>query len=399
MKSNKNFILLVTGQSIANLGDIFYIVSVISILYNLTSSAAISAMVPFTITSAMFLSNLLTPLLLGKYRLKTLLVWTQGFKTVLLVGLLIFVHVFLNGSNYWVIYFIIGLIGFFDGCANPIMRTFLPYYVEDRLLVKANGMLETLTQMIQIVAWLFGGLLLLAVSPIQMIMIVSFLFLISSITLSLLQHVKYEEEKEKEATFWSKLTEGWRSIGATPVLRKIMQMDMIETIAGTVWIAAIVYVYVEEVLAAGEQWWGFINGSFFIGFLVGSLYCLKFPDLVEKYKFYFICFGALISGMLTIVFGSISHPVIALFLSASIGLFSQVKNIPQETVIQRSVAIEKLVTVYTSLGTVGSGIFGVSALVIGITTDLIGVRAVFVISGLLLVIVTLIVFLNKKLFV
>ena len=29
MKSNKNLILLMTGQPIANLGDIFYIVSVI----------------------------------------------------------------------------------------------------------------------------------------------------------------------------------------------------------------------------------------------------------------------------------------------------------------------------------------------------------------------------------
>lgn len=397
MKSNKNFMLLVSGQSIANLGDVFYIVSVISILYSLTGSAAASAMVPFTITSAMFLSSLLTPLLLGKYRLKSLLVWTQGFKTLLLAGLLIFLYVFLNEFNYWIIYLIIGLIGFLDGCANPIMRTLLPYYVEDALLVKANSMVETLTQMIQIVAWLFGGLLLLTVSPLELIMIVSFLFLISSIALSLLQNVNHLGEKV--TGFWSQLTEGWRSIGSTPVLRKIIQMDILETIAGTVWIAAIVYVYVELVLVAGEQWWGFINGSFFIGFLVGSLYCLKYPHIVEKYKFYFICFGSLLSGVLTIVFGSISHPVIALFLSASIGLFSQVKNIPQQTVIQRSVSIEKLVTVYTSLGTVGSGIFGVSALAIGITADLVGIRAVFVISGLLLVIVALIVFLNKKLFV
>lgn len=397
MKSNKNFMLLVTGQSIANLGDIFYIVGVISILYSLTGSTAASAMVPFTITSAMFLSSLLTPLFLGKYRIKTLLVWSQGLKTLLLIVLLIVGIVFLNEFNYWIFYFLIGIIGFLDGCSNPIMRTFLPYYVEDALLVKANSMVETVTQTIQIVAWLFGGLLLLAVNPFQMIIIVSFLFIISTLILSLLQHVKHVEEQETHV--WSQLTEGWRSIGTTPVLKKIVQMDILETIAGTVWIAAVVYVYVEKVLAAGEQWWGFINGAFFIGFFIGSLYCLKYPHLVEKYKFYFICFGALLSGLLTIIFGSISHPVIALFLSVSIGLFSQVKNIPQQTVIQRSVPMEKLVTVYTSLGTVGSGIFGVSALVIGITADLVGVRAVFIISGFLLLIVGLIVIWNKKLFV
>lgn len=397
MKSNKNLLLLLTGQSIANLGDVFYIVSVISILYSLTGSAAASAMVPFTITTAMFISSLLTPVLLGKYRLKTLLVWSQGLKTVLLGILLIFVYVFINDTYYWGIYFLIGLIGFLDGCANPIMRTLLPYYVEDASLVKANSMVETVTQMIQIGAWVLGGLLLLAISSFQLIVIVCFLFLLSSITLSLLQHVNHLEEKE--TSIWSQLTEGWRSIGSTPVLRKIMQMEILETIAGTVWIAAIVYVYVEQVLSAGEQWWGFINGSFFIGFLVGSLYCLKYPHIVEKYKFLFIYFGALFSGVLTIIFGSISHPIIALFLSASIGLFSQLKNIPQQTVIQRSISIDKLVTVYTSLGTVGSGIFGISALVIGITADLVGIRAVFIISGLLLLIVGFIVFRNKRLFV
>lgn len=397
MKSNKNFILLVLGQSIANLGDVFYIVSVISILYSLTGSATVSAMVPFTITTAMFVSSILTPLFLGKYRLKTLLVWTQGFKTVLLAGLLIFVHLFFYESNYWIIYFIIGFIGFLDGCANPLMQTLMPYYVEDALLVKANSMVETVTQMIQIGAWLFGGLLLLTVSPFQLIMIVGLLFVISSVTLSLLQHVNHVEKTE--TNIWSQLTEGWSSIGSTPVLRKIMQMDILETIAGAVWIAAIVYVYVEQVLRSGEQWWGFINGSFFIGFLVGSLYCLKFPHLVEKYKFYFMCGGALISGVLTIIFGSISQPVIALFLTASIGLFGQLKNIPQQTVIQRSVPIDKLVTVYTSLGTVGSGIFGLSALAFGITADLVGIRAVFVISGFLLLIVGVIVIRNKKIFV
>lgn len=82
MKPNKNLVLLVTGQYIANLGDVFYIVGVISILYSLTGSAAISALVPFTITMSMFISSLLTPLLLGKYRLKTLLVWSQGLKTI-----------------------------------------------------------------------------------------------------------------------------------------------------------------------------------------------------------------------------------------------------------------------------------------------------------------------------
>lgn len=396
MKSNKYFLLLMLGQSVANLGDIFYIVSVISIIYSLTGSAAIAAFVPFTITTAMFISSLLTPLVIGKWRLKTLLVGSQIGKTILLIGLGLFVFLFLQDTNYYFIFFFIAGIALLDGCANPIMRTFFPYYVKDEQLVKANSIAESTTQIIQIGAWLFGALLLLVITTIQLIWIVSFLFLLSCLLLSFLPHVNHIEEREQN--FWLQLTEGWKSIGSTPVLKTTIQMDILETIAGTVWIAAIVYVFVEQGLHVGEQWWGMINGAFFIGLLLGSLYCLKFSRFVDQYKYRFIFVGAFISSILTILFGTTSHPVLALILSAGIGLFGQLKNIPQGTIIQRSVPLEKLVTVYTSMGAVGTGVFGISSLLIGILADLLGVRAVFIVSSILLAFVSLIAFKNKRLF-
>lgn len=396
MKQNKNFIVLLTSQSIANLGDIFYIVSVISGLYSLTGSAAISSLVPFTITTAMFISSLLTPLFLGKYRLKTLLIWTQTGKTFLLALLVVFLLFFMHSNNYWFIFFVIGGISLLDGCANPIMRAFLPQYVDDSQLIKANSIVESVTQLIQIGAWLFGGLLLLMLSPNWLILIVCGFFLVSTILTYLLEDVIHEE-KEKD-TLWNQFSEGWISIKKTPVLKKIMLMDILETIAGAVWIAAILYIYVETALHEGEQWWGFINGAFFIGLLVGSIICMKYSNVTDTYKQYFIGYGAFISGILTIIFGSISFPLLAIILSVGIGLTSQLKNIPQQTIIQRSIPKEKLVTVYTSLGTVGTGLFGISSLAIGIAVDLVGVRIVFILSGVLLLLVSLVVLKNRRLF-
>ncbi|WP_144511244.1 MFS transporter [Bacillus sp. FJAT-22090] len=397
MKVNKNFWFLTIGQSLANLGDIFYVVSVISILYQMTQSATVTAFVPFTITTAMFVSSILTPLAIGKWRLKTLLVGTQIGKTILLIGLGIFVLFFLQKTNYFFIFFILAGIAFLDGCANPILRTFLPYYVVDDQLVRANSIVESIGQIIQIGAWLFGALLLLVISAIQLVWLVSGLFLLSCLFLCFISHVHHAEEKEEK--LWDLLTKGWKSIVATPLLRKVIQMDILETIAGAVWIAAIVYIFVEQALHAGEQWWGLINGSFFIGLLIGSIFCVKFQRVVEHCKYYFIFGGSLLGGVLTVLFGITSQPVIALILSAGIGLFSQLKNIPQQTAIQRSVSTDKLATVYTSLGTVATGVFGISSLLIGILADLFGIRVVFLISGFLLAMVSLIAFKNKQLFV
>ncbi|WP_313891190.1 MFS transporter [Psychrobacillus sp.] len=397
MKQNKNFLFLMLGQSVANLGDVLYIVSIISLLYQLTHSATVAAFIPFTITSGMVVSSILAPLLIGKWRLKTLLLMSQIGKTILLIGLGVFIFLFLQQANYYFIFLIIAGIAFLDGFANPILRTFLPYYVEENELVKANSIVETISQTIQIGAWLFGGLLLLVVSSSELIWLVACLFVLSSVFLGLIEHVDHLAIKEDNR--WTQLMQGWNSIRSTPVLKKMIQIEFLETVAGTVWIAAIIYVYVEQALHVGEQWWGLINGAFFIGLLVGSLFCVKFSHLVDQYMYRFIFLGALVCCVLTILFGATSQPILALFLSAGIGLFGQLKNIPQQTIIQKSVPTEKLVTVYTSMGMVSMAAFGIFSLIMGIWVDLIGVRAVFMFSGLILAIVPLILFKNKSILV
>lgn len=70
-----------------------------------------------------------------------------------------------------------------------------------------------------------------------------------------------------------------------------------------------------------------------------------------------------------------------------------------QTIIQTSIPKKKLTTVYTSLGALSTGVFGVASLVMGILADLVGVRSVFLVSGVLLAIVTVIVYRDKHLFV
>lgn len=60
MKLNRNFNYLLAGQSLANIGDVLYIVSIIYLIFELTESATAAAAVPFVITGSMFISNLLT---------------------------------------------------------------------------------------------------------------------------------------------------------------------------------------------------------------------------------------------------------------------------------------------------------------------------------------------------
>ncbi|MCM3670490.1 MFS transporter [Mesobacillus maritimus] len=396
MKLNKNFTFLLLGQSLANIGDVLYMVSVISTIFVLTGSATASSFVPFTITSCMFLSSLLTPLLVGKINLKWLMAGSQIGKTVLLF-ILGFMFIGITASNYIFIFLIIGLIALLDGCANPIRQTLIPYYVDAKKLIQANGMAETVTQVIQAVMWFVGSLLLLIMNAQQLVWLVVGLFILASVFLCLLENVTHIAA-EPNGKF-TQMKEGWVTLSKTPVLKRIALMEFFETLAGTVWIAAILYVFVSDALNVDVRWWGWINGAFFLGLILGSAYCLKYSTVVEKKLGTFMYVGSFLSFIVTFFFSINSIPIIALFLSFCIGIFGQIKNIPQQSVIQTSVSKEKLSTVYTSLGAIGTGIFGIGSLFIGLLADLLGVRIVFMISWLLLAVVSIIVHQNKSLFV
>lgn len=392
---NRNFALLVVGQSLANIGDVLYIVSVIKTIFELTGSAASSSMVPFTITTAMFISSLLTPLLMEKLSLKWMMAGSQIGKTLLLIIMgLMFTH--LTETNYYLIFFFIGLIALLDGCANPVMKALVPFYVEPEHLLKANAVTETVLQMIQALMWFVGSLLLIVLHPQQIIWLACSLFVLSSFLVCLLENVRCRSHAQKGK--WAQIMEGWQVLFRTPVLKRIAWIDFFETIAATVWISAILLVFVNEALHADEKWWGFINGAFFFGMIAGSVFCWRYSAFVERRLAAFILAGSFAGFIVTLLFGLVHDPFIALLLSFSVGIFSQIKGIPQQTVIQSSVYKEQLPKVYSSLGAIGTGIFGVGSLLMGILADLSGVRGIFVLSGLLLGLITVIVYRNKQLF-
>lgn len=394
MKLNRNFNLLLTGQSLANIGDVLYIVSVIYLIFELTGSATAAAFVPFTITGSMFISNTLTPLLMERWNLKWLLAGSQMGKTILLIALAFFMPQ-LSLANFVILFFVISLIALLDGCANPVTQSLIPIYVKNKQLLKANGVTETVTQFIQTAMWFVGSSLLIWLSATELLWITAGLFLLSSILLTRLEAVAFIPSKSKGK--WRQISKGWKTVTKTPVLIRIAWMDIMETIAGTVWIAAILLVFVNDALLADEKWWGFINGSFFLGLIGGSLFCLRFSGWIDQRLSSFIFWGAALSSLVTIFFGVNSLPMLALLLSFLVGVFSQIKNIPQQTVVQTSVPSDQLPTVYTTLGAIGTGTFGIASLLMGILADAFGIRSVFMLSGILLALVSLVAYQGRTL--
>lgn len=399
MVNKSSFRFLWMGQSLANCGDVFYIVGLITTIYEATGSATYMALVPFFITTSRFISGVIAPLIIDRTRLKLMLAYSQLGKTVIILLLACFSSIFLSSDTIFLIFLFVIVISFLDGWANPASNALLPKLVKPNDLVKANSFLAILDQTIRLGGWPVGGILVAVVGGDNVIWLTFLLFVASTIMMALIKDNDEDvmmDKKPKKISKWDTLKEGWVTIWQTPPLRTISIVDFIESIANVVWVAAIIYVYVDQVLQTSEQWWGYINASFFAGLMIGGILSLKWSHLVNQHLVMFIVVGAFLVSLTTLIFGLISTPWMALVIAMLFGMANQIKAVAQQTTTQTSVAHRLLPKVYSAKDAIISATFGVSSLSLGYLTDLFGVRFTFLLAATLLFLSAIFVVVNRK---
>ncbi|MCI1919162.1 MAG: hypothetical protein LKJ12_03420 [Enterococcaceae bacterium] len=177
----------------------------------------------------------------------------------------------------------------------------------------------------------------------------------------------------------------------------IVGMDILESIANTAWLSAIVLVFVREAMNVSDSWWGYINATYFAGALIGSFCVIRFSLKFEKNEASAVIIGSIWGGLATIAVILVKNNLFILFLSVSIGIFSQIKNIPQASLLQQRIPSERLMPIYAASGILNSGAFALAALFMGQIADIFDVKIVFVCSGILLIIVGMLAIRNQEL--
>ncbi|MGY5341459.1 MFS transporter [Paenibacillus glucanolyticus] len=381
----KSFRYLWVGQALANSGDLFYIVGLMAIVHGITGSAMFMALIPFATTMARFISGSFAPILMDKYNLKSLLASSQIGKTAMLF--LLIMTDYALGEQEMTVYAILGfvfLISLLDGWAAPASHAMLPRLVDTSELTKANSFIALVDQMIQLGGWAVGGLLVAALGGSNVIGVTFVLAAAAAMFMRLIedQHETTQGQKEKSGvSHWSSIQEGWILIWREPSLRAIHVIFVLETIAGVIWIAAIIYVYVAEVLHREEAWWGYINASFFLGLMLGGLFGMRAAEVIDRNIRQFVIISSFGISFMTFGFGLTSLPWLALVFSAGFGMFEQLKAVSLQTTLQRSVSVRLLPKVYAAQSALISLVFGVSTLLFGFITDQFGVRATYIIAA------------------
>ncbi|MGE6348463.1 MFS transporter [Bacillus mycoides] len=365
------------------LADIVYIMIITTHIYITTRSATITALFPLLQVITNLIANTSAPLIMNRFPSYSLLYTLQWIKTALLILLMILFPIL--STNISALLTFVIFISLCSGWSAPLLYAVIPRLTPQEKLVKVNSVFSFSTQIIQAAAYSFTSIIVLLIGVTSTLMINNILMIFGCITLHLsLQSIQAERVAEPTSSKTTALLEGWKLLFQHPSLRIVTIMDLIETFAGTIWIGAITMAYVTTVLHKGEDWWGYINTSYYVGTLIGGILAWKMSTYIQKNLIRSMAIGSLMFSILTFLYGMTSSGFIALFLCVLMGPCYQIRDISQTTVLQSSVTPSLLSKMYTAHSALLSTASGLSMLSVGIITDMFGVRTIYIIAAFLI---------------
>ncbi|AYV70978.1 MULTISPECIES: MFS transporter [Niallia] len=384
------------------LADVIYIMVITTYIYQKTDSALMSSLFPLFKALANLTAGLTSPLIYRKFAFAKLMVKFQGLKALLLTFLLLG---FLPITNHiYVLLLFILVISFMEGWGNPLLNSVTPKIVSKENLVRANSSLSITTQSVQIAGYSFTGFAVinwghnstLAFNVVLLWLSVLALYITSK------HFVSNMEVPVENKSKWALMNEGWKILWHNQTLRMVTLMDVIEGMAGSIWVGAITLVYVKEALNQGEQWWGFINASYYVGAILGGIITIFIAKTIQKHLIFSMAIGSLVFSIFTLIYGLTSSPILALLLCIAMGPAYQIRDVAQQTAFQINIQTIDLPKVFASQSILLSTVSGLSIFLIGFIADFVGIRAVYIFAAILIFISALLSFtlvkVNKKKF-
>lgn len=387
----RSFYLLVTSQSLANLADVFLRLSLIADIYLVTHSVMATTVIPVLIGLSAFIASFLVPLVTKKLPMNQVLSFTQLAKTLLL--LLLVVSLNICAYPIAIVYICIVGISIFDGFAQPVSSALIPTYLTD--LARGNALFATISEIISVVGWSLGGILYGYLHLVVSLWVIFALYLLASILSFVLPSAQCEVI-ENETSLQS-VTKGWRFIFTNKTLNVVVGCNLFEILANSIWVSSIILVFVTQILHQDEHYWGYINTTYSLGIILGGALIYRYAEKVSDKKGKSIILALLFAASMTLIGLVSANAWIFLICSVGIGFFSQLKEIPETVLLQSAVAENQLVHLYAALEVISTLSFSLFTLAMSSLAQYFGVRVVFMIAILALVVEAWIYYRNQNL--
>lgn len=392
----QSFYWLWSSQTMSNAADILYVTALTVLVLQGTESIVSTILVPFFRIFSQIVSGFLAPLMLRRFRLPRLMLLSQGGQFLFFAALTLYLRSAGDAYSLTIIFALVFGMSFLDGWTTPVRNALVPRLVEKDWLMRANGLISVSDQTVQFAGWGVSGMLVAFAGAPATMMIAGILYAAALLFTSWIREPKRGGAQAKTVDPAEKpiaqaaassgsrreaLLEGWKLIWHSRRLRALTLIDSIDMLGGSVWVGAFTLLFVQEALGQGEEWWGFINASYFAGAVLGGLLVVALVKRLQDRLFLSMLVGISGYAALTVLYAYTTLPAAALVLVLIMGPFAELSMVARRTLIQQSAAEDDLPKVLSAQSTLLNVIFCASLLGMAKLAEAIGIVNLYVYAG------------------
>ncbi|MFD1416058.1 MFS transporter [Oceanobacillus jeddahense] len=389
---NFNFVILLIGRCLSNIGSSLYAVAAMWLVYELGGSSFYTGLALFLTQAPALLQVILGPVI-DRIRMKKLLIYTQILQVLLLLAVPIADA--LGFLSIGVVLFIMPIVSLCNQFLYPAQLSILPRILKKEQLTKGNSIFAVAYQGTEALFDALAGLLLAVIGAVVVFYINSLMFLLSALLFLALRlpFISLSEPSSSEnqtikgmvLEYFSQLKEGIKVL-FHPFFLWLLGGVLFVNLAGTA-MFAILPAFSDS--HGGPQYYGLFLSAAGIGVITGAA-------LVSLLKLQRIRVGRLYTavialiGICMIVLSFVSNPWISIILFGIAWLPAGIINVTSQVIIQSSIPDHMLGRVMAAVMGISAGIAPIGALLGGAVGAVMTSASVILGGGMIMFIVAVI---------
>lgn len=399
---NKNFVLLWQGQFVSQLGSQAFTIGMMFWVKHATGSATLMGTIMMLSMIPMVLLSPLGGTFADQHSRRKIIIVCDLIHGLTVVSLAVLMFAAPRAESVIIVWLIAVAVvsGIVSAFFMPAIKAAIPSIVPADKVAAANSFSEGGFEISTLVGQGVGGVLFRLLGAPILFLIDGLTFLYSALSeafISIPQEIpeKTKSWREEMKRFASDTREGLRHVWAREGMRNMFLAAAVLNFFSMPFFVLFPF-YVEDVLNATPDWFGFLLAGFGAGSLLGYAFVgsakvhgrARARMLVVFLVVVSVCMGAM---------GLVDRPAFSLCLMVVAGFISGVFNITTLTLIQLTTPEALRGRMFGLLNTLVMGLTPISMGITGIVADVIGqnVSVMFLVCGGVLVLVSIIVSANR----
>lgn len=377
---NINFRKLWFGQLISQIGDGLATMAMMILANQLTNSTIAVA----GVTIAMALPSLVFGLIAGVYvdrwDRKKIMIISDVLRGALLLSLVLVRDV----KMLWLVYVVAILQATVGVFFEPAKSASIPQILHPDLLMTANAFSQATRLLANVLGMGLAGIIISATGSWLAFALDGVSFFVSAVFIlwMVFEHRPEVPEGSERKKATQQLGEGLRFIGGSKLLVSVM-ITYAVTMLGLGAVIVLVIPFLMNDLKVDAKWIGLVQLFEAIGMLIGSAVVAALSKRFSARSFMLI--GTIAMGGLIAVVNRVHGLTTVIYLILGIGVFLTAAQAAASTLIQRIVPNNTRGRVLGALNVVYSVTSILSMATAGVLGDVIGIRNVFLLAGLILI--------------